>query len=231
LTTRIHRKIGTKRTISRAAVAVLPAIPGGMADSASPLIPPPSKPSPFGNSTTMTHPRPASNADAQAASTTSATVNDGLATALARIPSGLFIVTWHDDGRDRGMLASWVMQAGFSPPAVTVAVAPGRDLLDAIDRGLPFAVNILGDAQRSLLARFGRPPTAGEDPFADLAVKRVTGDTPVLVESSGWLECRAAGRVGGDGSDHIVVLATVTAAGANDGTQPLVHLRKNGLRY
>lgn len=179
----------------------------------------------------MTHPRSASNADAQTASATSATAHDGVATALARIPSGLFVVTWRDDEGDRGMLASWVMQAGFSPPAVTVAVAPGRDLLDAIDRGLPFVINILSDSQRSLLARFGRPPGAGEDPFANLVARRVTGDTPVLVESAGWLECRAVGRVGGDGSDHFVVLATVTAAGAEGGTQPLVHVRKNGLRY
>ena len=179
----------------------------------------------------MTHPLPATKPAPQAPSATSATTNDGLALALARIPSGLFIVTWRDDGSDRGMLASWVMQAGFSPPAVTVAVAPGRDLLNAIDRGLPFAINILSDSQRYLLARFGRPPAVGENPFADLVVQRATGDTPVLVESAGWLECHAAGRVGSDKSDHIVVLATVTAAGASGAEQPLVHLRKNGLRY
>lgn len=129
------------------------------------------------------------------------------------------------------MLASWVMQAGFVPPAVTIAVAPGRDLLDAIDRGLPFVINILGDSQRSLLARFGRPPAAGEDPFAGLVMERAAGGAPVLAGSTGWLECQAAGRVGGDTTDHVVVLAAVTAAGAGGADQPLVHLRKNGLRY
>jgi flavin reductase (DIM6/NTAB) family NADH-FMN oxidoreductase RutF len=178
----------------------------------------------------MTHPRSATAPDSQTASATSAATNDGLAAALARIPSGLFIVTWRDDGTDRGMLASWVMQAGFSPPAVTVAVAPGRELLAAIDRGLPFVINILGDTQRALLARFGRPAAPGEDPFADLVVQRA-GDMPVLAEAAGWLECHAAGRVAADGSDHVVVLATVTAAGASGDRQPLVHLRKNGLRY
>lgn len=179
----------------------------------------------------MTHPRSATTAASQPAPVPGAPADDGLATALARIPSGLFIVTWRDDGGDRGMLASWVMQAGFAPPAVTVAVAPGRDLLEAIDRGLPFVINILGDSQRSLLARFGRPPAAGEDPFAGLVMQRAAGDAPVLAGTAGWLECHGAGRVGGDTTDHVVVLATVTAAGAAEADQPLVHLRKNGLRY
>jgi flavin reductase (DIM6/NTAB) family NADH-FMN oxidoreductase RutF len=179
----------------------------------------------------MTHPPSATTAGSQSAPVPATPADDGLATALARIPSGLFIVTWRDDGGDRGMLASWVMQAGFAPPAITVAVAPGREILGAIARGLPFVINILGDSQRSLLARFGRPPTAGEDPFADLVMQRAAGDAPVLTGSAGWLECHGAGRVGGDATDHVVVLATVTAAGVAGANQPLVHLRKNGLRY
>jgi flavin reductase (DIM6/NTAB) family NADH-FMN oxidoreductase RutF len=179
----------------------------------------------------MTHPRSATTTHTQPSPVPPAGADDGVATALAHIPSGLFIVTWRDDGGDRSMLASWVMQAGFSPPAVTVAVAPGRDLLTAIDGGFPFVINILGDSQRSLLARFGRPAAVGEAPFADLVIQRAAGDAPVLAGSAGWLECRAVGRAEGDNNDHVVVLATVTAAGTGGAEQPLVHLRKNGLRY
>ena len=82
--------------------------------------------------------------------------------ALGRIPSGLFIVTWREAARDRGMLASWVMQAGFSPPMISIAVAPGRDLLAAIDSGARVVVNVLAESQRGLLARFGKPASAGE---------------------------------------------------------------------
>lgn len=179
----------------------------------------------------MTHPHTATTTPTQPPSAPSSGAVDGVATALAHIPSGLFVVTWRDDAGDRSMLASWVMQAGFSPPAVTLAVAPGRDLLAAIDRGLPFVINILSDSQRSLLARFGRPAAAGEAPFADLLTQRVAGDAPVLGGSAGWLECRAVGRAESDTNDHVVVLATVTAAGDGGAEQPLVHLRKNGLRY
>lgn len=145
--------------------------------------------------------------------------------ALGRIPSGLFVVAWRDGESDRAMLASWVMQAGFAPPAVSVAVAPSRDLLAAVDRGGAFAVSVLAESQRPLLARFGKPAA---DPFAGLAVDRTPSGLAVLVGAAAWLECRPAARVGH--GDHVVVVADVVAGGGAAG-EPLVHLRKNGLRY
>ena len=42
---------------------------------------------------------------------------------LGRVPSGVFILTASDgQGKETGMLASWVQQAGFDPPCDTVAV-------------------------------------------------------------------------------------------------------------
>lgn len=154
---------------------------------------------------------------------------EGVAAALGRIPSGLFVVTWHEDGVDRSMLASWVIQAGFSPPSVALAVAPTRDLLAAIDRGTPFVVNLLGESQRPLLSRFGKPSAPGEDPFAGLDVVRSPAGVLALCGGSGWLECRLTTRTGG--GDHAVVVAEVTAGEAGPEGQPLVHVRKNGLRY
>jgi flavin reductase (DIM6/NTAB) family NADH-FMN oxidoreductase RutF len=154
--------------------------------------------------------------------------------ALGRIPSGLFIVTWREAARDRGMLASWVMQAGFSPPMISIAVAPGRDLLAAIDSGARLVVNVLAESQRGLLARFGKPASPGEDPFAGLSVGRSPSGTATLDGAAASLECVPVSRTSGsdiDRCDHVVVLARVTAAAAGTDLAPLVHLRKNGLRY
>lgn len=148
-----------------------------------------------------------------------------LAAALGRIPSGLFVVAWRDGEADRAMLASWVMQAGFTPPAVSVAVAPSRDLLAAIDRGAPFAISVLAESQRPLLARFGKPTA---EPFADLDVARTPAGLATLAAAAAWLECRPAARAGH--GDHVVVVAEVVAGGGTAG-EPLVHVRKNGLRY
>ena len=154
---------------------------------------------------------------------------EGAAAVLGRIPSGLFVVTWREGDLDRTMLASWVMQAGFAPPLISIAVARGRDLLAAIDRGTPLVVNILGESQRPLLARFGRPPAAGEDPLAGLPVVRMADGTAALSEATGWLFCKGVART--HTGDHAVVVAEVVAGGIGSGEQPLVHVRRNGLRY
>jgi flavin reductase (DIM6/NTAB) family NADH-FMN oxidoreductase RutF len=165
--------------------------------------------------------------------------NTAIAAALGRIPSGLFVVTWRADPgdgeeRDRGMLASWVMQGGFVPPLITIAVAASRDLLAAIDQCSPFVVNVLAESQRPLLARFGKPATPGQDPFADLRVERTPSGVAALADAAAWLECRPLSQTGGGGGalgDHVIVLARVDAAGSGAEEQPLVHTRRNGLRY
>ena len=157
-----------------------------------------------------------------------------VAAALGRIPSGLFVVSWRESGQDRAMLASWVMQAGFEPPMLTVAVAPARGLHAAATAGTPFVVNVLAENQRPLLARFGKPSAAGDEPFAGLAVHRTACGAAALADAAGWLECTPVARTSGSdevSGDHVVVLARVTAAGAASEQPPLVHLRKNGLRY
>ena len=194
----------------------------------------------------MTQPQPASQSDTVAASGTTPektpggpVVTDATAAALGRIPSGLFVVTWRgredeSAAQDRAMLASWVMQGGFVPPLITIAVGTSRDLLAAIDQCTPFVLNVLGESQRSLLARFGRPAAPGEDPFAGLSIERSPTGTAVIPEAIAWLECQAVTQVGGTGGqmgDHVIILARVLAAGTGPEQQPLVHVRKNGLRY
>jgi flavin reductase (DIM6/NTAB) family NADH-FMN oxidoreductase RutF len=179
----------------------------------------------------MTHPQspPESHATSPPAAQDAA-----IAQGLGRIPSGLFIVTWREAEGDRGMLASWVMQAGFAPPMISIAVAPGRDLLGVIESGTRFVVNVLADTQRPLLARFGKPAAAGDDPFAGLSVRRSECGAAIFDEAAAWLECAPVSQTSGTASercDHVVVLARVTAASGGNDLAPLVHVRKNGLRY
>ena len=156
---------------------------------------------------------------------------DGISVMLGKIPSGLFVVTWREDSHDRGMLASWVMQAGFVPPLITLAVDRTRNLLAAIQRGTPFVVNVLGESQRSLLAKFGRPAGPGDDPFAGLTITHTPTGIAAIAQTTGWLECQCVGQTSVESGDHAVVLARITAAQAGSQAGPLVHLRRNGLRY
>jgi flavin reductase (DIM6/NTAB) family NADH-FMN oxidoreductase RutF len=159
---------------------------------------------------------------------------ESIARALGRIPSGLFVVTWRSDeeGADHGMLASWVMQAGFAPPAVSIAVGTSRGFLAAIDAGRPFVVNLLSESQRGLVGRFGRPASAEHDPFAGVPLERAACGAAIVMPTSGWMECRAVSRA--PVGDHVIVVAEIGAAGDPTGASaddPIIHLRKNGLRY
>jgi len=155
----------------------------------------------------------------------SAAVDAGIPAALGRIPSGLFVLAWRDGDADRCMLASWVMQAGFAPPQVSVAVASTREFLAALDGGATFTVSVLAESQRALLARFGKPAA---NAFAGLDLHRTAHGTAVLADAAAWLDCRPTARA--THGDHVLVLAEVVAAGGT-GAEPAIHVRKNGLRY
>ena len=153
-----------------------------------------------------------------------------LALALARVPSGLFVLTVTTDEGDNGMLASWVQQAGFEPPMISVAVAHGRPFDEALSQGRPFAINILGDEQQDLVRHFSRTSDIQAAMLDDLALSASPAGVTVLADALAYLECLPRRHV--DSGDHRVFLAEVTAGHlhASD-RRPMVHLRKSGLHY
>ena len=81
---------------------------------------------------------------------------------LGRVPSGIFILTAGVGERATGMLSSWVMQAGFEPPMVSVGVKLGRYVCDWLTEGQPFVLNLVGESQSQLLKHFGKGFEPGE---------------------------------------------------------------------
>src|SRR5947208_4442610 len=93
-----------------------------------------------------------------------------LAAALGRVPSGLFVLTARDGARETGMLASWVQQCSFAPPQLTAALSKDRWVLDWLADDTTFAVNVLGEGQKQLVAHFGKGFGPGEPAFEGLEV-------------------------------------------------------------
>lgn len=153
----------------------------------------------------------------------------GLALALGRTPSGLFILTARDGDRETGMLASWVQQCSFAPPQVSVALRPDRDVVAWLGEGAPFTLNQIGEGQNYLLSHFGKGFSLDQPAFAGLEVERPAGEAPVLSGAVGHLLCRVAGRF--RAGDHDLFIGTVVGGRAQADAKPWVHVRKNGLRY
>jgi flavin reductase (DIM6/NTAB) family NADH-FMN oxidoreductase RutF len=149
---------------------------------------------------------------------------------LGRVPTGLFIVTAENAGQRAAFLASWVCQAGFNPPALSVAIKQDRPIMRQLSRGATLAVNLIGKDDRALMARFARGFSIHEDPFAGSSIERTDGGTPYLPESLGFMECRVM-RLLEPSTEHNLVVAEVIGGRMLKDGEPWVHIRRSGDNY
>jgi len=153
-----------------------------------------------------------------------------LGQALGRIPSGLYILTVAHEGRSTGMLASWVQQAGFEPPMLTVAVAKPRYIGDWLTGSGRFTLNQLPTGSKSLIRHFGRGFEPEAPAFEGLTLLDRPSFAPVLEGAVAYLDVEVAGEF--PTGDHRIILGKVVAGEvlATD-PEPLVHVRHNGFHY
>jgi flavin reductase (DIM6/NTAB) family NADH-FMN oxidoreductase RutF len=149
---------------------------------------------------------------------------------LGRLPSGIYILTIGTGERATGMLASWIMQAGFEPPMVSVAVRHGRYVGEWIAAGQPFNLNLLGESQADLRKHFSGGFEPGQPAFDGLQIAHCARGVPILCDALGHLECEPVRHA--DSGDHRVFLANVVRGKLLDAdTRPMVHIRKSGANY
>ena len=149
--------------------------------------------------------------------------------ALGRLSGGLYVVTARQDERASAMVASWVSQASFDPPGITVAVAKDRAIEALLQVGDRFVLNILRednyqDLMRHFLKRF--PP--GADRFAGVnTLDGVANGGPVLGDALAFLGCRVSQRM--EGPDHWIIYGEVEQGNVSDTeARTAVHHRKVG---
>jgi flavin reductase (DIM6/NTAB) family NADH-FMN oxidoreductase RutF len=154
---------------------------------------------------------------------------NAIATALGRIPSGLFIVTTRLDGERLGFLGSLVQQVGFVPPVVCIAMAKDRPQSTSFAKAGRFALSILDEESVGLRSVFLKRLPEGQSPFEGLNVGEAASGSPVLLDALAWIDCRIVARH--DTADHAVFFGEVVEAQVLRAGRSHVHLRKNGLSY
>ncbi len=148
--------------------------------------------------------------------------------ALGKITSGIYIATSHIEGTPVGMLSSFVEQAGFDPPMVTIAVQPGRILQRALEETQLLGLNVLADYNQALMKPFAQ--SSNDNPFAGLEIVENEHGLPQLAESMAFLACRVEGKLAC--GDHVVYSAEVIdGILQDDSADPMVRIRKNGFSY
>jgi len=150
--------------------------------------------------------------------------------ALGRVPSGVYVLTASHEGQASAMLASWVQQAAFAPPAVSVAIANGRPIAELIRASRQFALSIVARDDTTLMKKYARGLKEGEDPFAGVHTRAGTLGVPILSDALGYLECGLL-HTCDFGGDHELFLAEVVAAEMLRDGYAFAHQRGNGFHY
>ncbi|MEH2011545.1 diflavin flavoprotein [Nostoc sp.] len=151
--------------------------------------------------------------------------------AVGRIVGSLCVLTAKEGDRSSAMLASWVAQASFSPPGLTIAVAKERAVETLTHSGNKFVLNILKEGNHlGLMKHFLKPFGPGQDRFADVAAQETESGSPILTDALAYLECSVQNRM--ESGDHWLVYATVESGKLldNDGVTA-VHHRKSATHY
>jgi flavin reductase (DIM6/NTAB) family NADH-FMN oxidoreductase RutF len=152
--------------------------------------------------------------------------------ALGRLSGGLYIVTARQGERSSAMVASWVSQASFDPPGISIAVAKDRAIEALMQVGDRFVLNILrDDNHQELLRHFLKRFPPGADRFAGVStLDGVAAGGPVLGDALAYLGCRVAQRM--EGPDHWIIYAVVEQGTVADSeASTAVHHRKVGNHY
>ena len=161
--------------------------------------------------------------------------NDPTINALGRVVGSLCILT-AQKGKDENlingaMVASWVSQASFNPPGITISVAKERAVENLLHTGDSFALNILEqDNHKGLLAKFLQSFKPGDNRFSDLEIELSPGNQPLLNEALAWLEGTVSQRM--ECGDHWLIYAEIKHGKVliQDGVTA-VHHRKTGANY
>ena len=156
--------------------------------------------------------------------------------ALGRLSGGLYVVTASEGSdktlRQSAMVASWVSQASFSPPGITVAVAKDRAIESFMQVNKTFVINILReDNFQKMFRHFLKRFAPGADRFADVdIIKDLAKGGPVLSEALAFLDCKVVSRL--ETPDHWIIYGIVENGNVSDLTcKTAVHHRKVANHY
>lgn len=155
---------------------------------------------------------------------------DRVGPALGRVTSGLYIATATVEDEPVGMLCSFVEQAAFRPPMLTIALTPDRRLAQMIleNEQARIGVNVLSTENQNLIGPFANPNN--EDPFAHVKLIPNEYELPQLEAALAFLVCECRQQM--PAGDHIVYLFEVLDGELQErGLEPMIRVRRNGFSY
>ena len=145
---------------------------------------------------------------------------ESLRRALGCFVTGVTVVTSRDaGGAPHGFTANSFTSVSLDPPLVLVCAGHEVENLDVYRRCSEFAINVLGDSQRSLSNRFA---TEHPNRFAGVLWRRGAHGAPILEGCIAALECVPWRRI--EAGDHMIIIGRVLRCEDSCG-RPLAYWR------
>lgn len=155
--------------------------------------------------------------------------SDRTTQAVGRLVGSLCILSAKRGNVSGAMLASWVSQATFNPPGLTVSIAKERVMESLLYGGDKFVVNILSEGnqlQKHFMKRFA----PGENRLAGLNVEKAHNGCAILTDALAYLECTVSSRM--ECGDHWLIYAVVEEGKLlQPDSLTAIHYRKTGSNY
>jgi flavin reductase (DIM6/NTAB) family NADH-FMN oxidoreductase RutF len=147
-------------------------------------------------------------------------VQESLKEVMRAYPQGVTVVTAKANGKLWGMTASSFICVSLEPPLVLVSMMKNSVTYEAFVKANFFAINLLGDDQKSVSDRFaGR--VSLKDRFEGLKYHVDISDAPIIQGVIGYIECRKWREY--DGGDHTLMIGEVINAKKLNRKSPLIY--------
>ena len=142
---------------------------------------------------------------------------------LRLIANGVFVVAAATEGQVHGFTATWVCQASFRNPLLTVAIDKGHETYRLIKQSNQAVINVLRGDQSEVSEFFGKKR---DEPQTRYFLQRGGQTTAVLADGLAALHCRLLSTM--DARDHEVLLLEATSAEVFGTGEPLIYWSGKG---
>ena len=150
-------------------------------------------------------------------------MNSDLASALAGLTTGIYVLTVTDENGGHGMSSSWVTQVSGEPPLFSAAVDRQHFSHAIIAKTRRFALNIVGSRGRELEDYFYSARAKRADNLADIAYELSPRlGLPWLRLAMVAIEAQVVGAH--EAGDHTIFIGEPLSVRIGEGDRPLTSL-------
>jgi flavin reductase (DIM6/NTAB) family NADH-FMN oxidoreductase RutF len=142
-----------------------------------------------------------------------------LATALAGLTTGIYVLTVRAGERQHGMSSSWATQVSGMPVLIMAAVDQQHVTHEMVLQSGAFALNIVGTQSKHLEDYFYSAQARQPDNLAPFALEIGRTGTPLLQDALASLDCRLVSTHAA--GDHTLFVGEVVEAHVRSMDRPL----------